>query len=88
VAKRIGVSTTTISLVLAGKYRASVTNIEQRVRGVLLSQKVACPVLEQIDRKRCVELQQPPASQNNRLRITIYERCQTCPNAQTKAGRR
>lgn len=75
VAKKLGVSATTISLVLSDSYPASTEALEQRVRGELMSECVVCPVLGEIDRRWCLDWQQKPLMVSNPLNVRVYRAC-------------
>lgn len=82
VAKRLGVSAASISLVLSGQYPASTEALEQRVRGELMSECVECPVLGEIDRRWCLDWQQKPFAATNPMRVKVWRACRSgCPNS-------
>jgi len=56
VARELGVSPSTISMVLAGKYRASTEAIARRVQNIYGNGGlVQCPVLGAIEPSRCID---------------------------------
>lgn len=57
-AARIGVSETTISQVLSGNYKASTQRIERRVRGELMGEQCACPVMGDVSLRVCQDVQE------------------------------
>lgn len=79
VAKRLGVTGSTISQVLAGKYAASTATIEQRVRGALMQQTIECPQLGEISSKVCLDWQKKPFAATNPLRVRMFKACNQCP---------
>lgn len=56
-AREVGVSTATVSLVLAGKYGAATDNIERKVMAIYgnASGLIDCPELGEITPAKCVE---------------------------------
>jgi hypothetical protein len=84
VADRLGVSATTISHVRNGKYRGSLTTVEQRIRGVLLKQSVSCPVLGEIKNHICLEHQNRPQkfAMVNAQYMKMFRACRSgCPHS-------
>jgi len=79
VAKRLGVTGSTISQVLGGKYAASTAMVEERVRGALMQKTVDCPQLGEISAKDCLDWQAKPFAATNPLRVRMYTACKTCP---------
>jgi len=79
VAKRLGYSRPTISLVLAGRYPSP-------------TDRVAAAVLAELDARDCPHLQQPisatechgvafsPAPTHHPLKLAHWRACQNCPN--------
>lgn len=79
----IGYSTATISQVLRKKYPGDMEKFEQAVRGALLRETVTCPVMGEIQKDRCLELQRRPIDRmrNGTLFIRTYHACRNgCPN--------
>ena len=81
VAKALDVSPAAISQVLRGKYAGSTARMEERVRGVYLDGKVACPALGELpvheclkhrDRAKAFEMASP-------TRALMYRACNRCP---------
>lgn len=81
VAKALDVSPAAISQVLRGKYAGSTARMEERVRGVYLDGKVACPALGELpvneclkhrDRAKIFEMASP-------RRALMYRACNRCP---------
>ena len=60
VAERLGISEATVSQVLSGKYKAQTLRIERRVRGELLAETCACPVMFDPNLRQCQEVQDAP----------------------------
>jgi hypothetical protein len=83
VARQLGVSGSAVSGVLNRNYKADLARIEQRVRGVLMSGTVACPVLGDLASDLCLEWQ-AKASQfrdTGSLRRRMYAACRRCPRS-------
>lgn len=81
-AKRLGLSSATISLVLRGEYGADTSQIEARVRGELLNACVECPVLGEINQRVCLDWQAKPFAATNHLRVQVYRACRNqCPHS-------
>ncbi len=82
VAKELGVSPTTISLVLADKYGASTEAIETRIKGFYgQSGQVNCPVLGEISPARCAENRQRAQvirTAGNPATIRLFAECRKC----------
>jgi hypothetical protein len=84
-ARLIGTSSSVVSQVLSGKYPGNLANIEARVRGALLDEKLTCPALGSINRKRCQDEQNRPFAVTNPYRVKVYVACRSgCPNSRHK----
>jgi transcriptional regulator with XRE-family HTH domain len=82
VARRLGISKEAVSQVLNGKYGASLSRIEQRVKGALLGETVDCPILGDIKRNVCLDWQAKPFAATNELRVMLYRACRDgCPHS-------
>lgn len=87
-AKRLGISTSMVSQVLRGLYKADTTQLEERIRGELMAETVTCPVLGEITKRACQDHQRRPLVVINRLRVDIYRACREgCPNSSLKEKR-
>lgn len=80
VAKRLNISKTVVSLMLKKAYTGRVDLFEQRVRGELMNETVACPVLAEITKRRCMDEQARPYAATNAVRIELHRACPRCPN--------
>ena len=83
VARELGVSPTTVSLVLSGKYGASTDKIERRAMRIYGSgDGVACPVLGKITPRKCVETWERAGKIGSRAgnprTIKLYRECLKC----------
>ena len=84
IARRLGVSSTMVSLALKGAYIGNLTRLEALVRGTLMSETLICPVLEQITKRRCLDEQTRPFAPTNPQRVQVYKACRICSNRQGK----
>lgn len=79
VALDLGVSRTTISLIMNGKYPASTTHIEKRVLDVY--GRIACPHLgTDITQAQCIENRTRTAPTSSPREMKFWRACQACPN--------
>src|SRR5450830_280634 len=60
IAKKLGASSTVISQALSNTYPSPLASLERRVRGDLMNETVACPVLGEITKRRCMDEQSKP----------------------------
>ncbi len=79
VAKRLGVSPAAVCRVLGNGY-GDTERMERRVRGILMAQTVACPVLGDIDAAACREHQERPYTPINPTFVRLFRACRTCPH--------
>ena len=75
-----GMSKTTLSMVLNGKYNGNLSNIESQVITAYTNITVNCPVLGTIAVKRCNTEQVKGFSPSNPQRIRLYKACANCPH--------
>lgn len=76
----IGISKTTMSLLLNSKYPGSMENIKNKVLATYTDLKVMCPVLGEIPSNRCHVEQIKPFNPSNPQRVQLYRACRHCPN--------
>jgi len=76
VADQLGVSRTTVSLVLAGKYGAATDAVAQRVLSTF--GHIDCPVMGKILPKQCEAYHSRPAPLNNPVAMQHFRICQSC----------
>lgn len=82
VAKTVGYSPAVVSHILRNSYTGNLANVEARVRGALLGETVACPVLGEISRDACLDEQKRPFSTGSGLRVRLHRACRSgCPNS-------
>ena len=80
VAKEMGYSHATISLVLSGKYTGDLKTVEKAFNGAFKSAAVVCPILGSIPAHRCLSIQRQPFAATNHQRVLLFKACKTCPN--------
>ncbi|GAB5379000.1 MAG: hypothetical protein Alis3KO_00650 [Aliiglaciecola sp.] len=76
----IAISKTTLSQVLNGKYPGNMENVEKKVLNAYTDIRVICPVLGEINSKRCQVEQIKPFNPSNPQRVQLYKACRNCPN--------
>lgn len=86
VAKKLGVSSALINTALKKTYSGRMDRIEARVRGELMNERVTCPVLGGITKRRCLDEQTRPYAATNAVRVELRRACATCPNAMREAA--
>ena len=89
VAKRLNISHSIIGPVLRRAYPGRLDRIEQRVRGELMNERVSCPVLGEITKRRCIDEQVRAGSAyvaTNAVRVELRRACAVCPNSQREAA--
>jgi hypothetical protein len=85
VGERLTVSSGMLSNVLANKYRGDLGKIEARVRGAFMNETVACPVLGEIGRDRCLEEQTKDFTGTSSMRTRLHHACRNgCPHSRLK----
>jgi hypothetical protein len=87
VARRLGYSSTLVSLVLRGKYTGDMQAVETAVRGLFENLCVACPVLGDIPPFECRDWQKKARnfSTENSQRVRMFRACNRCP--ENKGGK-
>ncbi|WP_027360552.1 helix-turn-helix domain-containing protein [Desulforegula conservatrix] len=78
VAKRLGYSKATVSLVINDKYNGNLNSVLSKVKEVFGGLKVNCPVLGEIDLAECAENKRQPFSATNPLRVRLFKACKSC----------
>lgn len=81
VAKTLGYTPAVISQVLGSKYPASSARLEERVRGVFLDAKVACPANGDLPLQECQDWRDKAGLfvLGNPQRVLMYRACNKCP---------
>ena len=87
-AKRLGYTASVVSAVLGGTYAARTESIEDRVRGILMSAMIPCPMLGQIGPHDCQtwRARQRKGSAANSFHIRMAAACRKCPRNQKEAA--
>ena len=79
-AETIGYSSGVVSQVLSGKYPGDLLAVRQKVEGALMGLSVACPVIGDLPRNRCLDYQRQGFGATNPMRVRLAHACPTCPN--------
>lgn len=80
VARQLGVSAAMVNQVLNGVYKASTDRIEALVRGELMHETVQCPVMGDVSKRKCADVQAQPFAATNPQRVALYRACRSgCP---------
>jgi len=74
-AKKLGCNASVISAVLAKKYTGRYDTVEAQVRGALMHETSACPVLGAIPRNVCIANQKLPFSAATPQRTQLWRAC-------------
>lgn len=80
VAQRLGISSAVVNQAIGNSYKGRLDRIESRVRGELMREVVACPVLGEISTRDCLDHQGRKFGATNPLRVKLFQTCPTCPN--------
>jgi len=84
---KLGVSSAMINQALKNTYSGRLDKLEQRVRGELMKQCVACPVLGEITKRRCIDEQgRTQFAPTNAVRVELRRACPRCPNFMRKSA--
>ena len=78
VARQLGVSGAMINQALRNTYTGRMDKLEQRVRGELMNERVNCPVLGDITKRRCIDEQSREYAATNALRVELRRACPRC----------
>lgn len=87
VARRIGRSPALVCNILRAKYPGRLLVVERLVRGALMAEQVACPVLGDLSIAVCAERQRTDLSTANPTALRLYLACPNCPHALPKGGK-
>jgi len=74
-AKKIKMSPALVSLVIRKKHHATYAKAEARVREMLMTPIISCPVLGLISAEQCHSEQQKPFTSINPLAVAVYKGC-------------
>ncbi|EEW12338.1 helix-turn-helix domain-containing protein [Vibrio mimicus] len=87
VATALGISKSTISLVLNGKYPASTDKIQTLVESVFMGHTVVCPILGEIPKHKCASIQAAKHASGGPHAIRLWKACRSgCANSDLKEG--
>ena len=82
VALSIGYSDAVVCAVLKGKYKGNLKAVQSAVEGALQGVTVDCPVIGELARQKCGEIQRAPRSFANPTAIQLYKACRGgCPHS-------
>lgn len=76
--ERVGYSLAAISQTINRKYQGDMDAIEKAVRGVLLAEKLDCPVQGMIPANACLDNQRQTMTTANRQAVRLAQTCPTC----------
>jgi len=76
--RKIKRSAALINQVLYNNYKGDMEAVEDRVLSALGSNKVVCPLLEEISKNQCLANQRKPFSASNHMSIKIFKACRNC----------
>ena len=81
VAKVLNYAPAVISQVLGKKYPASTDRLEERVRGIFLDAKIACPANGDLPLQECQDWRDKAGRfvLGNPQRVRMYRACNLCP---------
>ncbi|MHC1792045.1 hypothetical protein [Solidesulfovibrio sp.] len=85
VAARLDVSTAAVSRVLGNTY-GDTAAMERRVREVLMTNRVACPVVGEISVADCRANQARPFTAVNPIFVQLARACRACPHREAKGA--
>jgi hypothetical protein len=86
-ADAIGYSPAVVTHVIGNAYKGDLARVEDKVRGALMGMVVACPVLGEIGRNRCLDEQKTPFSASSSIRSKLYRACRSgCPHSRILGG--
>lgn len=78
----VGYSSAALSQTINRKYRGDIAAVEKAVRGVLLAERLDCPVLGLIPANDCLSHQRKTFSTANPQAVRLARACATCPHRQ------
>jgi DNA-binding transcriptional regulator YdaS (Cro superfamily) len=87
-AKRLGLSSATISQTIRNNYRGNLENVRGRVEDILDTSVVNCPALGQITSKGCLDWRDLAKRGGTTipLRVRMQRACRLCPRNAKKEG--
>jgi hypothetical protein len=85
IAKKLGYSGAVITEVIYGKYKGDICAVEAKVRGAMMGEEIACPVLGMIGRDQCLNEQKMKSVGSSSLRARIFRACRAgCEHSRIK----
>ena len=82
VAKEMGLSKATISLVINGKYNGNMDRVQLLTESIYLGHNVECPVLGLIPKHKCIAHQEAKHVGSTPQGIQLYKACRSgCPHS-------
>ena len=82
VAKRLNLSSATVSQVLRKKYPGDLERIKKLVEGAFMQFTVNCPIVGEITKDKCLSHQDAPFASTNPQRVCLYKACRSgCPHS-------
>ena len=82
----VGASTSVVNETVRKTYKGRLDNVEKRVQGALMGEKVQCPVVGEIGRHRCLANQRKPFSDANPTRVALHRECPKCRHYRAPAA--
>lgn len=82
VATRVGYSSGALSMAINAKYPGDMAALEKAVRGVLLAEKLACPVLGLIPGNDCLANQRQALTTASPQGVRLSRACPSCAHRQ------
>jgi hypothetical protein len=85
VARRLDYSVAVISGVVLNSYKGDVDKVEAKARGAYMGELVDCPVLDEIERDRCIAEQGFKHLGSSAVRAKLYRACRSgCPHSHVR----
>lgn len=78
VARALDISSSALSQLMSGTYKASPDAILERVREIYGGISVDCPVLGEIPLSKCSAERKKPFAATSHQRVALWKACQTC----------
>jgi DNA-binding transcriptional regulator YdaS (Cro superfamily) len=78
VARALGISSSALSQLMGGTYKAAPDAILERVREIYGGISVDCPVLGEIPLHKCATERKQPFAATSHQRVALFKACQSC----------
>ena len=84
VAKRLGITASTVSQAIRNSYKGNLSNVEARVLAVFQDAKVTCPAQGEISGETCLKWRDRAKRLTSAApdRVLMFRACQRCPRHQ------